>query len=133
MSTSAIDTRHRRFLRHSLIDLSIAAFFVLFGAVYEHFSFGVYSNSMIYAFVPPMLTGIFLLFTGTREKVPEGHFILPLEMSAITLAVGSATKGAIEIYGTDNRLLKWYWVAGGILFAIAVVVYVFEMVHRKYK
>ena len=116
-----------------MINLSIAAFFVLFGAVYEHFSFGVYSNSMIYAFVPPMLAGISLLFTGTREKVPEGHFILPLEMSAITLAVGSAAKGAIEIYGTDNRLLKWYWVAGGALFAVTAVVYIFDMVHRKDK
>ena len=29
----------------------------LVGAVYEHFSFGVYSNYMIYAFVPFLLLG----------------------------------------------------------------------------
>lgn len=86
---------------------------------------------MIYAFVPLMVTGILFLLIGLREKVPEGSFIFPLELSAITLSVGSASKGAIEIYGTDSRLLKWYYIAAGVMFAAAAVTIIYEIAHSR--
>lgn len=44
-------------IRTALIYLIISMFLAAAGAVYEHFSFGVYSYYMIYAFAVPLVGG----------------------------------------------------------------------------
>ncbi|MBP0987640.1 MAG: hypothetical protein J6S92_05110, partial [Oscillospiraceae bacterium] len=62
MSTSDIDTGRQQILHHAAAEFIAALCLAGFGAVYEHFSYGVYSNFMIYAFVPPRIAGALLLF-----------------------------------------------------------------------
>ncbi len=52
--TSVIDKNGKKSGRTSLNYLWISLFCLLFGAVYELFSHGVYSMYMIYAFVFPL-------------------------------------------------------------------------------
>ena len=133
LCTLAIDKLHKRYFRHAVGNMLTALFFVLFGGIYEAFSFGVYSNYMIYSFVPLMICGTIILLIAVRDRIPEGRFILPLEMSAITFTVGSAAVGAIEIYGTSNKLTKIYPAAGGILLAAAFITYLTELKKLRYR
>ena len=56
MSTSAID---RKCVKLALYHLLFAAVTALGGFVYEQFSHGVYSDFMVYAFLPPLVLGAF--------------------------------------------------------------------------
>lgn len=98
------------------------AFFALFGAVYEHFSFGVFSNYMIYAFLIPLSLGVFV-YGGMAFKgyQPETVFLNLWNSAIITLTIGCIYQGVLEIYGTTNRLILVYPCAGGILIAAAVI------------
>ena len=107
---------------HMLYNLAGTLFLVLFGAVYELFSHGVYSYFMIYAFVIPLLFGvvmyIIMLITG---KYP-GRLFLNLWNSAIaTLSAGSVFQGVLEIYGTTNSLVIVYPIVGGVLVILSLV------------
>ena len=46
-------------MKKTLSYLFLSLFVLLFGQIYEHFSHGVYSNYMIFAFLFPLL-GLFL-------------------------------------------------------------------------
>ena len=108
MSTSAD-------LRTARNYLYVTLFTAFFGAVYEYFSFGVYSYFMIYAFAVPMVFGVlpFLLLAMKKRSV-----ILPLlsrrlwHLGTAILTVGCIVKGVLDIYGTESSLLPVYWVAG---------------------
>ena len=50
-------TSDNRYLKTSFIYLIVSIVLMIAGAVYEHFSFGVYSNFMIYAFAIPLAGG----------------------------------------------------------------------------
>ncbi|MBR1740290.1 MAG: hypothetical protein IJ733_00165, partial [Lachnospiraceae bacterium] len=80
-------------------------FTAFFGAVYEYFSFGVYSNYMLYAFAFPLVGGVFLFLGlslfGSGRKIRERGFML-YHYGIITLTVGSLVCGVVEIYGTTN-------------------------------
>ncbi len=110
------------------VYLYLALFCVLFGAVYECFSHGVFSYYMIYAFIFPLAGGalpFFLLeFSGCR--VP-GRLPLNLYHSGIAaLTVGCIFRGVLEIYGTTNPLTIVYWAAGWGLALCGVMWYLIE-------
>lgn len=121
--------------RTALVYLIIAAAVGLFGAVYEHFSFGVYSNCMIYAFAFPLLMGVLpnMLIIPSKAHTSERtagslrRFIFEVISSGMyhaavaSLTAGSIMKGIIEIYGTSNKLLIVYPAAALILVFAAVV------------
>ena len=50
-------TSDNRYLKTSFIYLIVSIVLMIAGAVYEHFSFGVYSYFMIYAFAIPLAGG----------------------------------------------------------------------------
>ena len=52
-------------MKKSFIYLGISAFVFIFSQVYEHFSHGVYSGFMIYAFLIPFVGSI---YKGVLEK-----------------------------------------------------------------
>ena len=110
---------------------------MIFGAVYEHFSFGVYSNYMIYAFAAPLVLGVlpFLLF-AIRKLGRAAHSDLTAtdaeslssptaeslwHTGVATLTVGSVFKGVLDIYGTTSSLTPAYWIAGGALLLAALI------------
>ena len=79
---------------------------MIFGAVYEHFSFGVYSEFMIYAFVPMLLETSFLMLMNEKKINISSTAKTLLRNASVTASVGCAATGIVAIYGTENRLLK---------------------------
>ena len=114
-----------RTLRHARGNLCAAAFCALFGAVYEHFSHEVYSYFMIYAFGVPLVCGALpMLMLGLGRRRQPGRFALNAYNSGLaTLTVGSLFKGVLDIYGTTNRLLYVYVIAGAVLTAAGLLGY----------
>jgi len=115
--------------RAALIYLGISMFCGLFSVVYEHFSYGVYSNYMIYLFLFPLLGGV-LPFGSIRLldnlKFP-GRLALNLYNSGIAaLTVGSCLQGALAIYGTTSGYMLVYWLGGILLVAVGVIDYIYR-------
>lgn len=108
------------FRRHWKLFLGATFLVGLFSAVYEYFGHGVMSDSMIFAFLYPLILGLIpiiaLAHLGTVKKIPYAgaiRFGINLFYTGIaTLTVGSLATGVIEIYGTTNRLLKFYTLVG---------------------
>ena len=98
-----------------------AAFTAVFGMVYEHFSFGVYSPFMLYAFMAPLLLGVIpFLLLALRRGIPRpGAGFWHCGVAAVT--VGYIFQGIIAIYGTDSPFTWGYWIAGATLLLAGVV------------
>lgn len=110
MSTSV-----KRAVRYALA----AAVCAVFGLIYEHFSFGVWSNFMGLAFLIPLLLGALPALFMRKERSPVtaqlyGGFVL-------TLTLGSLVKGALDIYGTTNGKLIAYPILAGLMLLAAAV------------
>lgn len=116
----------------SLNYLIVSIVLALLGGVYEVFSHGVYSNFMIYAFAFPLVLGTLpysiISYSGIR-KTPNLISRNFCHIGTAVLSVGSAVKGALDIYGTSNSLVPIYFYAGGLLFVIGAVM--FMMSGRK--
>ncbi len=107
--------------RWQLTYLLISLFCLLFGGVYERYSHGVYSYFMLYAFVVPLVAGTLLshlLELFCRRRMPGRLAVLLYNFGIATLTVGCIFQGVLEIYGTTNRLMAAYWVAGVALLLI---------------
>ncbi|MBQ8922894.1 MAG: hypothetical protein IJ060_12205 [Oscillospiraceae bacterium] len=116
-----------RVLHYVCYDLIAAAFFALFGAVYEHFSHEVYSYAMIYAFAVPLIAGALpltlLLCRKKPVRLPGAGALVLWHAGLASFTVGLVFRGVLEIYGTTNRLMPVYPAAGGILIAAALLAY----------
>ena len=111
------------------VYLWMTLFCALFGAVYEYFSYGVYSYYMLYAFAFPLVGGVFPFFTIAFSKRPlPGKAARNLYHSGIAaLTTGSLLQGVLEIYGTSNRLMLAYWIAGPVFIVLGVIFYLAEV------
>lgn len=118
----------------AFLCLAASVFCILFGAIYEVFSHGVYSFYMIYAFAVPLVLGAvpFLAAALSAKRQKDGSlFRLPGTLSIHTwnagiaaLTVGCIFQGVLRIYGTTNRLVIVYPVVGVILLLIGLVSYI---------
>ena len=108
-----------------LIDLLVSLFCVLFGAVYELFSHGVYSYAMLYAFAFPLALGVLPLVLIPVLSAPYPNRVVRnlCHAGIATLTVGSLVSGVLEIYGTTNPLTLVYWILGVTLTALGAAVY----------
>ena len=114
------------------IYMFFSLFLVLFGAVYEYFSFGVYSYFMIYAFAVPMILGVLpaLLLNGS---FPGGNIWAARlwAYGVVTLSTGAIFRGIIDIYGTSSSMFYIYMAIGIILLSAAILISVYDKVARK--
>lgn len=96
------------------------------GAIYEWFSHGVYSYFMLYAFLFPMLGGLFPFFMLACSRIrPPDTIACDLYHAGIAaLTIGSLFTGVLEIYGTTNRLTIIYWIVGAALIALGAGRYI---------
>ena len=115
MSISDKALRRKWCLRY----LAAAALLLIFAGVYESFSHGVYSPWMVFAFLIPLVLGWgpWLACTALFRRVPDPWTRLWWNWALATLTAGALLRGALEIYGTTNRLLGAY-PAGGLIFAL---------------
>lgn len=109
--------------KHRIVKNTIfAVFCILFAAIYEAFSHQVYSLFMIGAFLFPVLLGIVPDLIRKKMGHTGNEIALALQQCGIyTLTVGSIFRGILDIYGTTNRAGEVYWVAGGVLFAVGIL------------
>ena len=135
MSTSATALKLNAQQKLILIDFFAALFCVLFGAVYELFSHGVYSYGMLYAFAFPLVLGVLplLLLTMLRAPYPNRFASSVYHAGIAALTVGSIVSGALEIYGTTNPLTLVYWIAGGALTVLGAAVYLISLSESRKK
>ena len=117
----------------ALIYLIISIFLALFGAVYEHFSFGVYSYFMLYAFAFPLVGGCLpsmFLMLRSKATTPLPMAVWLYRCGIATLSVGSLIRGVLDIYGTENILTGWYWYIGASLCVIGAAIYIVSILHK---
>lgn len=109
------DIKRSRGLKTAFVYLLVTIFTALFGAVYEVFGRGVYSFFMLYAFAFPLLFGVLVFFIiglCGDKRYPNPHAGNAYHAFIALMTVGSLMEGVLEIFGTTNRLTKWYWIAG---------------------
>lgn len=128
MYTSDISNQRKVMARTGFVYLFISLFCALFGGIYEIFSHEVYSYYMIYGFAIPLAGGVLPFFSLAFSSIrPPGRISRELYHSGIAaLTVGSIIKGVLDIYGTTNRLVFVYLIAGGGLILIGLVIYASE-------
>lgn len=99
-----------------------------FGAVYEFFSHGVYSYYMLYAFMLPFLGGTvyFYCILYFRSKIPGCIACRFQHFGILTVTVGCIVCGILEIYGTTNRLVIFYFIVGGMFLVIGNFMYLLQ-------
>lgn len=116
------------------VYLFVSLFCILFGAVYESFSHGVYSCFMLYVFVFPLVGGVIPFFGIAFSGMPVPNRVSRnLYHSGIAaLTTGSLLEGALEIYGTTNRLVSVYWILGILFVLAAVFIYCLFQEKTKY-
>lgn len=124
----------------AFIYLVISMAVAIFGGVYEHFSFGVWSAWMVYAFMIPLAGGAFPYLLRSMRKTSmakssqtayaascsiegqsEERRLIDSRMlhhfAVAALTVGCILQGALAIYGTTNKLMAGYLAAGVLLLA----------------
>ena len=105
-----------------MIYLGFTLFIGLFSAVYEHFSFGVYSPYMMLAFLIPFVLGFLPAFILAYSNLRIGRLASNLQYAGVlTLTIGMIIQGVLEIYGTTNQLTICYFLGGSILIILAVM------------
>ena len=125
MTLYTLESEKIKDIRTALIYLIISIFLMIAGAVYEHFSFGVYSNYIIYAFAIP-LAGLSLPYMlrhmyGTKPGI-LGILDSDLYHAAVaTLTVGSIVHGALAICGRPNSLTSIYPAAAVVLLIAGII------------
>lgn len=120
-----LDDKTKSVIKTAFVYLIITLFCAVIGAVYEKFSHEVYSYYMIYAFVIPLTFGAIPLFAlGLFGKKTPCRFSLNAWNSGVAaLTVGSIFKGALDIYGTTNRLLIVYPIVAGALLLAGIIAF----------
>ena len=123
-ATLFISDINKKFLKISFIYFCISLFLILFSAVYEYLSHGVYSYFMIYAFCIPLVFGGFVYFIkavkANPSKLPSASDTL-YSASIATFTVGSILKGVLDIYGTTNRNIIAYPIIGSAILIISAI------------
>ncbi len=129
-----IDKKTGFAFKTAFVYLLFSCFCALFGAIYEIYSHEVYSFYMIYAFAFPLVGGA-LPFSAIGlfriKKYPYSASRNIYHSGIATLTVGSIIRGVLEIYGTTNRLVKYYWLSGMILVVVGILLYAIQIVRSR--
>lgn len=110
--------------KEPLTWLGITIFTAVFAAVYEHFSFGVYSKAMIFMFLFPLVMGFIpslLLAINRWGSLPRLW-----NDGVLTLTAGSLLTGVFEIYGSDSPYTPWFFYGGMVLLFLGVLQIIFK-------
>ena len=113
--------------------LLAAAFCAVFGIVYELFSHEVYTPYMYLACLIPLSGGTvpYLIIHMARAPLPAALSSVLYACGIATLTVGSIMQGVLVIYGTTNRLMPIYAIAGAVLLVVGGGSYLVMLIRRK--
>ncbi len=123
-------------VKRLLVYIGVTVFVAVFGAIYEGFSFEVYSNFMIYAYAFCLLGGVLptaiLLWMGKVEYKPVNLLAAQIYRSGLAIfTVGFLVRGALDIYGTTNKLTNVYWIGGSLFLLVAAIIFGFSLIQSK--
>ena len=126
MTLSTSDKRPLDLEKWRKTYLYVSAGCLVFSMIYECFSHNVFSPYMVFAVAFPLLGG--LVAGELLKKVPAGHLPgqLPAEVyhcGLATLTVGSIVRGVMDIYGTENPLVKYYAYVGIGLLVLSIALW----------
>lgn len=122
-------------MRRLSIYIILTAVVGLFSFVYELFSHGVYSDFMVYLFVIPLLLGVLpeaVALVYPAWTAPGGWHQLLRDLAVATVAVGSVLQGIVEIYGTTNAWIGYYFVCGIGMLIASIILWSVQMVRRRH-
>lgn len=142
-----LSTSDNRYLKTSFIYLIVSIVLMIAGAVYEHFSFGVYSYFMIYTFAIPLAGGALPFLakymkdmrgadasSGAAAKAfSTGRHESIYHLALATLTAGSIVHGILAICGRPNSLTVIYLIAGLLLLAVTALSAVRSSANRMQK
>lgn len=89
---------------------------------------------MVYLFAIPLLLGVLpQLAALTNPKLAVGSsWQKTIHAFAVaTLTVGSLLQGIVEIYGTNNRCIAYYFVVGIGLLAVSLMMWLVQFMHMR--
>lgn len=108
------------------MNVGVCIFFAVFGAIYEHFSLGVWSYYMIYAFAPLLIGSFVALSLYFRKGRIVNSFFVPFFLSQMTASMGMLAAGVVAIYGTENKYLIVYPICAALLLIVSFTAPVIE-------
>lgn len=111
--------------RNALIWLGISIFCMIFAAVYEMFSFGVYSLSMILMFLYPLCLGTLMCIIFRRDM---GRL---WNDGVLLLTAAALIRGILEIYGTRSSYTFWLTALGILCIFLGMTVFYIRMKKRN--
>ena len=133
---SASDTKktnpRENFLRVGKNYVLIAIGLAAFGAVYEHFSFGVYSNYMVYGFAVPLLLGALpASLTDFFAIAALVVFGMTFKVSEVDISVAAtfllAIVGFMILFKISTPMNRFHWgVIIGCVLGLAFFAYAFR-------
>lgn len=109
------------------IYIGVTIFAGIFSFAYELFSHQVYSNFMVYLFVIPLILGVIpnaFALAIPRLNVGSAWQKTVQAFAIATPSVGSILQGIVEIYGTTNSLINYFFIAGGVFLLMSVVIWI---------
>lgn len=128
--------RKRTYMAKTALGYMAAALFLgVFGLIYEHFSFGVFSSYMAFAWLFPLAGGALpaLALSLYASRPLPGWLPSEIYRTGIaTLSMGSIFQGILDIYGTTNHLIRYYWFMGCALILTAGIMYLIAMQRRNF-
>ena len=134
MSTSDIKYLQNKNRITTLNYLFATVFCIVFSVIYEFFSNDVYSLFMLGAFIIPLVAGalpFFILSLIPLNKKPSAFNRYVYHSGVATLTVGSIMQGILQIYGTTNSLIKYYWLVGFSLTAFGILLFTVRLLLKN--
>lgn len=122
-STSSSKSAKKRLF----IYIGVTIFAGIFSFVYELLSHQVYSNAMIYWFAIPLVLGVVpnaLALAIPRLNVGSAWQKTMQAFAVATLSVGSVLQGIVEIYGTTNSLINYFFIVGGAFLLTGIIIWI---------
>lgn len=129
--------RSAQFRKTAIVYLAVTVFCVIFDRVYALFGHGVFSASMSFMFLYPLLAGVlpFLLlwlFAPQADKVKYYRLFYNCYNSGVaTLTVGSMLNGIFEIAGTSSSYVIVFTVCGWSMLSFGFVAYILNFYTRE--
>lgn len=97
------------------VNISIICFTI--SIIYEIFSHNVYSAYMICAGAVPLILGIGGLFIKHKNKISFNLY----NSSIALITIGMYINGILEIYGTTNNLVNYYFIFGLLFLILSII------------
>ena len=133
----------RKVLKTLFIYVGITAFVALFGFVYELNSHNVYSFSMAFAWIYPLILGVgmyLLMYFMPTKYVPGQIIACTYGFGVAMITIRSIFIGVIDIYGTTNKnmvliytVLSWIFVTIGVGSFLFILIYGVIKKHQQSK